>query len=56
MNRSLRNVLFGGIAAPAQAQKKIEGEVTQTNIDDTVDALLNAENVIIVSLSLGKIR
>ncbi|KAE8135568.1 NAD(P) transhydrogenase beta subunit-domain-containing protein [Aspergillus pseudotamarii] len=47
MNRSLTNVLFGGIAAPQQA-KKIEGQVTQTSIDDTVDALANAENVIIV--------
>ncbi|OGM44794.1 NAD(P) transhydrogenase [Aspergillus bombycis] len=47
MNRSLTNVLFGGIAAPQQA-KKIEGQVTQTSIDDTVDALTNAENVIIV--------
>ncbi|GES58094.1 nicotinamide nucleotide transhydrogenase [Aspergillus terreus] len=47
MNRSLTNVLFGGIAAPQQA-KKIEGEVTQTTVDDTVEALSNAENVIIV--------
>lgn len=47
MNRSLTNVLFGGIAAP-QAQKQIEGQVTQTTIEDTVDALSNAENVIIV--------
>ncbi|GAB1192993.1 hypothetical protein APSETT444_002195 [Aspergillus pseudonomiae] len=47
MNRSLPNVLFGGIAAPQQA-KKIDGQVTQTSIDDTVDALANAENVIIV--------
>ncbi|KAJ6070390.1 hypothetical protein N7467_011709 [Penicillium canescens] len=49
MNRSLTNVLFGGISSPAaQNQKKIEGEVTQTSIDDTVEALSNAENVIIV--------
>ncbi|UDD60488.1 hypothetical protein AFCA_007881 [Aspergillus flavus] len=47
MNRSLTNVLFGGIAAPQEA-KKIEGQVTQISIDDTVDALANAENVIIV--------
>ncbi|KAF7621604.1 hypothetical protein AFLA_011898 [Aspergillus flavus NRRL3357] len=46
MNRSLTNVLFGGIAAPQEA-KKIEGQVTQISIDDTVDALANAENVII---------
>jgi NAD(P) transhydrogenase len=49
MNRSLTNVLFGGIAAPQQSAKKIEGEVTQTNIEETVDALANAESVIIVS-------
>lgn len=47
MNRSLTNVIFGGIAAPT-TQKKIEGQVTKTTIDDTVDALSNAENVIIV--------
>ncbi|KUL92331.1 hypothetical protein ZTR_02413 [Talaromyces verruculosus] len=47
MNRSLTNVLFGGIA-PIQASKKIEGEVVTTSIDETVDALASAENVIIV--------
>lgn len=29
MNRSLVNVLFGGIAAPAESAKKIEGVVTK---------------------------
>ena len=48
MNRSLTNVLFGGLSAPAQNQKKIEGEVTQTSVDDTVEALSGAENVIII--------
>ncbi|KAJ5113964.1 hypothetical protein N7456_002498 [Penicillium angulare] len=48
MNRSLTNVLFGGLSAPVQSQKKIEGEVTQTSIDDTVEALSGAENVIII--------
>ncbi|KKK12225.1 NAD(P) transhydrogenase, mitochondrial precursor [Aspergillus rambellii] len=48
MNRSLTNVLFGGIATPQQSPKKIEGEVTQTTIEDTVESLSNAENVIIV--------
>ncbi|KAF2455516.1 putative nicotinamide nucleotide transhydrogenase [Lineolata rhizophorae] len=47
MNRSLTNVLFGGIAAP-QVAAKIEGEVQKTTVDETVDALANAENVIIV--------
>lgn len=49
MNRSLTNVLFGGIAQ-TQANKKIEGDVTTTSIDETVDALASAESVIIVSV------
>ncbi|KAL4804958.1 NAD(P) transhydrogenase beta subunit-domain-containing protein [Aspergillus unguis] len=48
MNRSLTNVLFGGISSPQQSQKKIEGEVTQINVEETVDALANAESVIII--------
>ncbi|OLN82101.1 NAD(P) transhydrogenase, mitochondrial [Colletotrichum chlorophyti] len=48
MNRSLTNVLFGGISAPQQSEYKIEGTVTQTNVEDTAEALVNAENVIIV--------
>lgn len=48
MNRSLTNVLFGGIAAPADNAVKIEGEVSRATVDETVDALVNAENVIIV--------
>ncbi|RYP21269.1 hypothetical protein DL765_002318 [Monosporascus sp. GIB2] len=48
MNRSLTNVLFGGISAPATADYKIEGSVTQTSAEDTAEALVNAENVIIV--------
>ena len=51
MNRSLTNVLFGGIAAPADSAVNIEGEVTKTTVDETVDALANAENVIIVSFA-----
>ncbi|KAG8847075.1 hypothetical protein FRB91_000222 [Serendipita sp. 411] len=47
MNRSLTNVLFGGIAAPAEAAKKLEGVVTKTSVEETVDALLDAETVII---------
>lgn len=53
MNRSLTNVLFGGISAPAtDSEYKIEGQITKTNVDETVDALANAESVIIVSLAL----
>ncbi|KAK0629563.1 NAD(P) transhydrogenase beta subunit-domain-containing protein [Bombardia bombarda] len=48
MNRSLVNVLFGGISAPATSDYKIEGSVTQTSVDDTAEALTNAESVIIV--------
>lgn len=50
MNRSLTNVLFGGIqsTAPAEGAKKIEGTVTQTNVEETADALVNSESVIIV--------
>lgn len=48
MNRSLTNVLFGGIAAPAQTDFKIEGQITKTTVDETVDALANADSVILV--------
>ncbi|KAJ5104416.1 hypothetical protein NUU61_001763 [Penicillium alfredii] len=48
MNRSLTNVLFGGLSAPTQTQKKIEGEVKAASVEDTVEALSSAENVIII--------
>ena len=51
MNRSLTNVLFGGIGTVAQAeggQKQIEGTVVQTNVEETAESLVNAESVIIV--------
>ncbi|KAI1263608.1 NAD(P) transhydrogenase mitochondrial precursor [Xylariaceae sp. FL1019] len=49
MNRSLTNVLFGGISAPAATTEyKVEGSIVQTNVEDTAEALVNAENVIIV--------
>ncbi|KLU90159.1 hypothetical protein MAPG_09125 [Magnaporthiopsis poae ATCC 64411] len=48
MNRSLTNVLFGGIAPAPAGDFKIEGTVTQTNVEETAEALTNAENVIIV--------
>ncbi|KAF2267700.1 NAD(P) transhydrogenase-like protein [Lojkania enalia] len=48
MNRSLTNVLFGGIASTPQAQAKIEGEITKTTAEETADLLSNSENVIIV--------
>lgn len=49
MNRSLTNVLFGGISAPTQADHKIEGQITKVTVDETVESLANAESVIIVS-------
>ncbi|KAK0210930.1 NAD(P) transhydrogenase beta subunit-domain-containing protein [Desarmillaria ectypa] len=50
MNRSLTNVLFGGISSTAASHEaqKIEGVITKTNVDDTVEALNNADNVILV--------
>ncbi len=48
MNRSLTNVLFGGIATIPQSDYKIEGQITKTSVDETVEALTNAENVILV--------
>ncbi|KAF8892517.1 NAD(P) transhydrogenase beta subunit-domain-containing protein [Infundibulicybe gibba] len=49
MNRSLTNVLFGGIGAPiSQEAHKIEGTITKTSVEDTVEALTNADSVILV--------
>jgi hypothetical protein len=52
MNRSLTNVLFGGITTPTSADAhKIEGTITKTSVDDTVEALANADSVILVRQS-----
>lgn len=52
MNRSLTNVLFGGIAPAASSEThKIEGSITKTNVDEVVDILANADSVILVSLT-----
>jgi len=49
MNRSLTNVLFGGISSPVSTEAhKMEGTITKTSVDDTVDALTNADSVILV--------
>lgn len=48
MNRSLTNVLFGGIAPIADSDYKIEGRITKTTVEETSDALATAESVIIV--------
>ena len=49
MNRSPANVLFGGISSEGAADYKIEGSVTQITVDETADALANADSVILVS-------
>jgi len=52
MNRSLTNVLFGGINTPTSTDAhKIEGTITKTSVDDTVEALANADSVILVRQS-----
>lgn len=49
MNRSLTNVLFGGISAPTQqAESTIQGTITESTVDDTTEMLFNADSVIIV--------
>ncbi len=48
MNRTLTNVLFGGIGTTVQSDYKIEGTITKTSVDDTVEALANADSVILV--------
>ncbi|EGN93251.1 hypothetical protein SERLA73DRAFT_172168 [Serpula lacrymans var. lacrymans S7.3] len=49
MNRSLTNVLFGGIGTVAPSEtREMEGAITKTTVDDTVEALNNADNVILV--------
>lgn len=48
MNRSLTNVLFGGIAAPAKTDQKIEGEITKTTVEETAETLKSAQKVVIV--------
>ena len=58
MNRSLTNVLFGGIETNASVgAQKIEGTITKTTVEDTVEALVNADNVILVMLMIfSKVR
>ncbi|KAF7534839.1 hypothetical protein G7Z17_g13297 [Cylindrodendrum hubeiense] len=49
MNRSLTNVLFGGIGTTTAVQEyKPEGEVTKTTVDELADSLLNSESVILI--------
>jgi H+-translocating NAD(P) transhydrogenase len=49
MNRSLMNVIFGGIATQsADSSYKVEGSITKTTVDETVESLLNADSVCLV--------
>ncbi|EHK20102.1 uncharacterized protein TRIVIDRAFT_89941 [Trichoderma virens Gv29-8] len=49
MNRSLTNVLFGGLSTPTTAlEYKPEGQATETSVEDVADQLVNAESVIII--------
>jgi H+-translocating NAD(P) transhydrogenase len=48
MNRSLTNVLFGGIAPVAKTDQKIEGEITKTTVEETAQALKDSQKVVIV--------
>ena len=48
MNRTLTNVLFGGIAAPTGPVREMEGTITKTNIDEVVEDLVGSSSVIIV--------
>ena len=48
MNRTIGNVLFTGIApSSASSSKAVEGKVTSTSVEDTIEALVNAETVFI---------
>merc|ERR1712223_1084429 len=51
MNRSLPNVILGGFATSTTGTGKpmeITGEHTEWNVDDTVNAMVNSKNIIIV--------
>ncbi|KAJ7446832.1 PNTB-domain-containing protein, partial [Mycena galericulata] len=48
MNRSLPNVLFGGATAVPQETREMVGSITKATVDDTVEALLNSDSVILV--------
>ncbi len=51
MNRSIVGVIFGGYGTLSTVTggeaKKIEGTVTQTTVEETVEHLVNAKDVII---------
>jgi H+-translocating NAD(P) transhydrogenase subunit beta len=49
MNRSFFSVILGGFGTPsAAAAMEIEGQITPIDLDDTVEALLEARSVVVV--------
>lgn len=50
MNRSLPNVIFGGFgtANPAASAAKITGTHTEINVDEAVEVITSAKNIVIV--------
>ncbi|KAJ7111533.1 NAD(P) transhydrogenase beta subunit-domain-containing protein [Mycena crocata] len=48
MNRSLPNVLFGGATVVPQETREMVGSITPATVDDTVEALVNSDSVILV--------
>ncbi|KZT28441.1 PNTB-domain-containing protein [Neolentinus lepideus HHB14362 ss-1] len=55
MNRSLVNVLFGGIGTQATSEgPKIEGTITKTSVDDTVDALASSDSVVGYGMAVAR--
>ncbi|KAJ7632703.1 PNTB-domain-containing protein [Roridomyces roridus] len=48
MNRSLTNVLFGGASDAPVETREMVGTITKATVDDTVEALLNSDSVILV--------
>ena len=48
MNRSLANVILGGIATSTSASEGVTGEHTETNVQEVVELMTSAEKMIIV--------
>ena len=47
MNRSLPNVILGGFGTPSGKAMAVTGTHTETNVDQTVENILNSKNIII---------
>lgn len=48
MNRSLSNVIFGGYAALGKSEVVDYGEHVETTVENMVDILVNAQNILVV--------